>query len=127
MIKHIGKITLAGFGILGGYRNVNSNIYLDNCKVNKYKTELAERINDGYISDKYIKHLKNTIEHYEKPKLLIDHSENFLIGSIMYMNPFLFFINFEKELYRLEVDIRGLEKEKQSARYNINWFNYYYD
>ena len=36
----------------------------------------------------------------------------------MYLNPFLLPIFIYKELYRLEVNIRGLDEEKKERKYN---------
>lgn len=39
-------------------------------------------------------------------------------GIIMYVNPILLPITIHKELYRLEVNVRNLESEKNSKYYN---------
>jgi len=39
-------------------------------------------------------------------------------GAIVYIHPFLLFLTVPKELYRLEVNVRGLEDEKKSDFYN---------
>ena len=41
-----------------------------------------------------------------------------LCGLILYMNPFLIPLFMSKEIYRLEVNMRGLEKDKKSDFYN---------
>jgi len=41
-----------------------------------------------------------------------------MFGIIVYANPILLPITVHKELYRLEVNIRGLENEKKSNYYN---------
>jgi len=41
-----------------------------------------------------------------------------LCGLIMYMNPFLIPLFIPKEIYRFEVNIRGIEKDKKSDYYN---------
>ena len=41
-----------------------------------------------------------------------------VMGTFFYINPFLGPIILYKELYRLEVNIRGLESEKKSDYYN---------
>jgi hypothetical protein len=40
------------------------------------------------------------------------------MSTLFYINPFLVPIKLYKELYRLEVNIRGLESEKKSDYYN---------
>jgi len=39
-------------------------------------------------------------------------------GTICYLNPWFLFISIPKELYRLEVNLRGLEQEKYTDKYN---------
>jgi len=39
-------------------------------------------------------------------------------GAMTYLNPFLSFLIIYKEIYRLEVNIRGMEEEKNSDFYN---------
>jgi len=41
-----------------------------------------------------------------------------LLGIIIYVNPLLLFITVPKEVYRLEVNLRGLEDEKKTDYYN---------
>jgi hypothetical protein len=41
-----------------------------------------------------------------------------ILGCLLYLNPILFFIFIPKEIYRFEVNVRGLESEKASDRYN---------
>ena len=43
---------------------------------------------------------------------------NGLFAAFCYINPILFFFILPKEIYRLEVYIRDLEKEKNSDYYN---------
>ena len=40
------------------------------------------------------------------------------MGTVVYLHPLLLFLVVPKELYRLEVNMRGLEDEKKSDFYN---------
>ena len=46
------------------------------------------------------------------------------MGSFLYINPITFIFILDKELYRLEVDLRGLENEKTTAKYNLIYPEY---
>lgn len=41
-----------------------------------------------------------------------------LLGSIIYINPFFIPISVSREIYRLEVNVRGLEDQKKTDYYN---------
>lgn len=41
-----------------------------------------------------------------------------MAGTIYYLNPGLLLFSLPKELYRLEVNLRGLEQEKYTDKYN---------
>ena len=41
-----------------------------------------------------------------------------LVGFIFYINPFCLPLSVTREIYRLEVNLRGLEDEKNTDRYN---------
>ena len=41
-----------------------------------------------------------------------------LVGFIFYINPFCLPLTVTREMYRLEVNLRGLENEKNTDRYN---------
>jgi hypothetical protein len=67
---------------------------------------------------------KYTLEKYNKR---LEKKENFfysqsytegVIGSFMYMFPILWVPILINEIYRLEVNIRNLEDEKKTDRYN---------
>lgn len=65
----------------------------------------------------------NYNEYYSKytnpePYLYIKSITNGFMGIFMYMNPILIPFFICKEIYRLEVNIRNLENEKNSKNYN---------
>jgi hypothetical protein len=87
-------ITLWSWPALGFYRGLNSYNY--NYSNNK-------------LYDKY----------FEKPRpLYIDKAAWGLVGTFCYLTPGFCFIAAYKEIYRLEVNLRGIEDEKKSAYYN---------
>jgi len=50
--------------------------------------------------------------------LYISKGQQGLLGMFLYINPLLFPFHMYKELYRLEVNLRGLEEEKKTDYYN---------
>ena len=50
--------------------------------------------------------------------LYISKGQQGLLGTFLYINPLFLPIHLYKELYRLEVNIRGLEDEKKTDYYN---------
>ena len=89
---HIKYILGSSWGILGFVRGINSFDY-SNSKVKSLENEV-------YIAK---------------------YTEKFvygLSGIFVYVNPILFPIMIYKELYRLEVNIRGLEPRKCERFYN---------
>jgi len=56
---------------------------------------------------------------HKETYLYISKGQQGLIGLFLYINPLLLPINIYKEIYRLEVNIRGLEEDKKSDYYNI--------
>jgi len=96
-------IPYTSFGVLGFYRGINENKY-------DYKKSLDVYENDckKYPNDKF-----------NKPEIF--YINRFLTGTyglFMYINPFFVPIFIYKELYRLEVNIRGLDEEKKTKKYN---------
>jgi hypothetical protein len=87
-------VIIASWGTLGFYRGVN------------YFGE------DPYPECNNVQHLYS--------KALSQYSLNILyglMGTCMYLNPFLCFIIIPREIYRLDVNIRGLEDEKKTDYY----------
>ena len=82
------------WSLLGFYRGLNNYDYTNNEK------------NNSII-------LKKQIPYFYSTKLLYG-----LGGFCIYINPFLTLITVSKEIYRLEVNIRGMEDEKNTEYYN---------
>lgn len=62
---------------------------------------------------------QHSVYKYEYPYLYTNHFLHGVAGSICYVNPGLsLFIFIPKEIYRLEVNIRGLHYEKYTDKYN---------
>ena len=59
-----------------------------------------------------------SIEKYKEDYIYTDCVGYGLIQSILYLNPFAIPLIIRKEIYRLEVNIRGLDKEKEKFHYN---------
>jgi hypothetical protein len=55
---------------------------------------------------------------HKEPYLYISKVQYGLLGIGIYLNPFLLPFNLYKEIYRLEVNTRGLEGEKNTDYYN---------
>ena len=119
--KNLFRTTLGAWSILGGYRNIQYNRYKDNQRKEQYIGELNiyKTMADNQIIHykSSIERLEKNIKQYNKPRLIVDESVDFIIGSFIYINPIFSFFTIPTELYRLEVNIRGLEEEKQSDRY----------
>jgi hypothetical protein len=79
--------------------------------------------NYNYGGKKHLEYeyIKNTNKPYLYSKTIENGGKRFLsglMGTVFYLNPFFWFIYIPKEIYRLEVNIRGLEDEKKSTYYN---------
>ena len=89
--RTIGLITIIGFPVLGFYRGIKSYDYnYSNNKIHKSPTK-------PIYTD----------------KLLWGFG-----GMLWYLNPIGMFFGLYKEVYRLEVNLRGIEDEKKTAYYN---------
>lgn len=94
-IKSIVAITTVfGWPILGFKRGLNSYDY-------------------NYEQNKLYKHHKPA-----KNSLYLDKLAWGICSAIAYLNPFTGLIGLYKEVYRLEVNLRGLEDEKKTDYYN---------
>jgi hypothetical protein len=76
----------------------------------------------------YIRGIKSYTYNYnkyqkkEKEDYLYLHSLCYgVVGIGLYANPFLLPFSLYKELYRLEVNVRNLENEKNTTYYNTLW------
>lgn len=68
--------------------------------------------NYDYTYNKYIKNDSKKVYLYSK-RIAFG-----LLGSTIYINPFFILISVPREIYRLEVNLRGLEHEKKTDYYN---------
>ncbi len=96
-------IPYTSFGVLGFYRGINEYKY-------HYKKDLDRYENDCK---------KYPVDKFNKPTFFYMHS--FFTGTyglFMYVNPVFLPIFMYKELYRLEVNVRGLDEEKKERKYN---------
>ena len=62
----------------------------------------------------------NKLYHNSENKTYL-YTDAFMWGfgsTLVYLNPFTAFITLGKEIYRLEVNLRGLEDEKKTEYYN---------
>ena len=85
-------LTISGWSVLGLYRGLNSYDY--NYSRNRlYKNSLVG-------------------------PFYIDKVGWGFVGTMLYLNPCTFFFALYKEVYRLEVNLRGLEDEKKTDYYN---------
>ncbi len=90
--RYIAMGGFCGLGLLGFQRGTHS-----------YKYEL-KRLNTRY----------NTKENF----FYFEYLMNGVFGTIMYMLPPMWFVVGHREIYRLEVNLRNLEDEKQTDMYN---------
>ena len=56
--------------------------------------------------------------HKKQPYMYTNKIFNGLFGIFIYINPCFIPLIIHKELYRLEINVRGLENEKTSREYN---------
>ena len=62
-------------------------------------------------------YVKNKLYRHSNP-FYIDKIVWGAVGTLIYLNPITFFFVLYKEVYRLEVNLRGLEDEKNTDYYN---------
>lgn len=92
------KYIIPSWGLLGIYRGIN--LYNHNYKMD-YK--------------KYVKEP----QYYTKPEYFYFANVPYgIFGLFIYYNPIFLPIVLVKEVYRLEVNIRGLNEEKEKENYN---------
>jgi hypothetical protein len=95
-------IPCTSFGVLGFYRGIN-----------KYKYDYKNAF------DRYENDCKNYPDcKFNKPTFFYLNSFFYgTYGTLMYLNPFYIPVFMYKELYRLEVNVRGLDEEKKERKY----------
>ena len=62
-------------------------------------------------------YVKNKLYRHSNP-FYIDKIVWGAVGTLIYLNPITFFFVLYKEVYRLEVNLRGIEDEKNTDYYN---------
>ena len=62
-------------------------------------------------------YVKNRLYRHSNP-FYIDKMGWGAVGALIYLNPITFFFVLYKEVYRLEVNLRGIEDEKNTDYYN---------
>lgn len=93
----------ASWATLGFYRG--TNYYRRDYKKECIKYE--EKKDDKYY-----------ITHKHKPEYFYTYCLGFgLFGLLLYANPLTFSLVIPKEIYRLEVNLRGLNEEKEKDEY----------
>lgn len=92
--RAIGLITIIGWPALGFKRGIDSYNY-------------------NYSNNKLYRYSEKT-----KSTLYLDKLAWGAGGLFCYLNPFTFFIVLYKEIFRIEVNLRGLEDEKKTDYYN---------
>jgi hypothetical protein len=77
----------------------------------------GSRSYDYDYKKQFIQYEKNK-KYNEKPQYFYSICIGIgLFGSFLYINPFLFPIILGKEIHRLEINIRGLDEEKEKKDY----------
>jgi hypothetical protein len=117
---------ILGSGILGFYRGTqhysynyrkNMEKYDENLK--EYNVRLEEYNKNTEENSKRLYKYKPPTLYYTKPYYMYTHSILFgMVGSSLYLNPFTFPIVVMKEVYRLEINMRG-ELEKKDEYYKL--------
>ena len=61
---------------------------------------------------------KSRSKDNDAPYLYSNRIVDGFLGGFLYINTFFIFFTVPKEIYRLEVNLRGLEQEKNTDRYH---------
>jgi hypothetical protein len=94
---------------------MNKNNIIPHCLIGIWPLLGFKRGMDSYDYH----HSKNNLYNKQQGPPLFINKIGWGIGSACaYMSPFTFFIVLYKEVYRLEINIRGLEEEKKKDYYN---------
>ena len=115
--KIASGVLLTGWSGLGFYRGVKEYEYCNENTV--YKPDSF-----GYEHWDSNRHYPRNQKDKNEPYLYSNGIEKAtkkifagLFGLFIYINPFFGLISISKELYRLEVCVRGLEDEKKTQKY----------
>jgi hypothetical protein len=117
------NLCVASWGSLGFYRGIHDYDYENKIKTESYKKDMKyyEYKKEQYKKDK-IKY--PSIDLYEpkaplKPNYFyLTSFSHGIFGSFLYVCPISMPICFVKELYRIEINLRSVDDEKNTAFYN---------
>ena len=122
-VKRGVNLSIASWGSLGFYRGIRDYNYENKIKMDSYKKDMNyyEYKKEQYKKDK-IKY--PTMDLYEpkqplKPNYFyLTSFSHGIFGSCLYVFPMSMPVCFVKELYRIEINLRGVDDEKNTAFYN---------
>lgn len=117
------NISLFGWGSLGFYRGIRDYSYENKIKMDLYKKDMNyyEYKKEIYKKDK----IKYPNIHLYEPKqplkpifFYLTSFSHGIFGSFLYVFPISMPVCFVKELYRIEINLRSVHDEKNTAFYN---------
>jgi hypothetical protein len=114
---------LASWGSLGFYRGIHDYNYENKIKTESYKKDMIyyENKKEQYKKDKMKYPSMDLYEPKEPLKPNYFYLTSFthgIFGSWLYICPITMPVCFIKELYRIEINLRSVNDEKNTAFYN---------
>lgn len=119
----MSRVALCAIGfawtVLGGRRGLQEDDYKQKQKVDDMNKRLEEyRAKDPIYWGREVKRLEKEVQSVSRPPLYVDRVGDAVWGGLVYLNPLMLPVTVPKELYRMEVNLRGLEEERKTDRYN---------